>query len=137
MSRALSVKVATPKVITALETKLAKLKSDKANYGIARKQFEEAHSAWKNNLKTLYSTGEVAEVEVTGGWRVPNDKLAVQVTYYVDKSSVAERPTEPQAIGEWQFKEMVEDIENALNILRMTEDEYVNATTMKSIAKYL
>ena len=137
MSRALSVKVATPKVITALETKLAKLKSDKANYGIARKQFEEAHSAWKNNLKTLYTKGEVAEVETTGGWRVPNDKLAIQVTYYVDKSSVVDEPTAPDTMSDWQYKEMVEDIENALNILRMTEDEFVNATTMKSIAKYL
>jgi len=32
---------------------------------------------------------------------------------------------------------MVEEINNALNILKMTDEETVNASTMKSIAKYL
>lgn len=137
MARSISVKVATPKVINALETKLNTLKTNQANYGIARKAFEEAETAWNDKLKTLYSTGEVAQVQVTGGWRVPNDKLAIEVTYYVDKSVVEDKPEAPQSVSDWQFKEMVEDIENALSILRMTEDEFVNATTMKSIAKYL
>jgi len=46
-----------------------------------------------------------------------------------------ERTFEP--IREFQYKEIVDDITNALSILRMTDETTVNASTMKQIAKYL
>jgi hypothetical protein len=35
------------------------------------------------------------------------------------------------------YNEIVEDITNALTILKMTDEETVNASTMKQIARYL
>jgi hypothetical protein len=35
------------------------------------------------------------------------------------------------------YRETVEEINNALSILRMTDEETVNASTMKQIARYL
>jgi hypothetical protein len=50
-------------------------------------------------------------------------------------------PKEPErdftTIGKHSFDEMVEDIRNALSILKMTDEETVNASTMKTIARYL
>lgn len=50
-------------------------------------------------------------------------------------------PVEPErdyeTIAQWEYKQTVEEITNALSILRMTDEEVVNASTMKSIAKFL
>jgi len=50
-------------------------------------------------------------------------------------------PAEPEkdfeVIHTHTYKEMKEDITNALTILKMTDEETVNASTMKQIAKYL
>ncbi|MEI6153682.1 MAG: hypothetical protein WCQ90_06315, partial [Deltaproteobacteria bacterium] len=50
-------------------------------------------------------------------------------------------PAEPEkdyeVIHTHSYKEMKEDISNALTILKMTDEETVNASTMKQIAKYL
>jgi len=50
-------------------------------------------------------------------------------------------PTEPQkdfeSFHDWQYKEMVEEIENAIRILKMTDEEVVSTSTYNSIAKYL
>jgi hypothetical protein len=50
-------------------------------------------------------------------------------------------PAEPERdyeqIHQHNYREMKEDITNALTILKMTDEETVNASTMKQIAKYL
>ena len=50
-------------------------------------------------------------------------------------------PAEPEKdfeqIHQHSYREMKEDISNALTILKMTDEETVNASTMKQIAKYL
>ena len=55
--------------------------------------------------------------------------------------SSSELPTQPERefeqMAAWNYKEVCEEITNALSILRMTDEETVNASTMKSIAKYL
>ena len=50
-------------------------------------------------------------------------------------------PVEPEkdfeVVHTHQYREIKEDISNALTILKMTDEETVNASTMKQIAKYL
>jgi hypothetical protein len=38
---------------------------------------------------------------------------------------------------DYQYKEMTDEIENAIRILKMTEEETVSASTYNSIARYL
>jgi len=42
-----------------------------------------------------------------------------------------------EQMNQFTYKEIVQDIENALTILKMTDEETVNASTMKQIARYL
>jgi hypothetical protein len=50
-------------------------------------------------------------------------------------------PKEPERdftiMHQHTYNDMVEDITNALTILKMTDEETVNASTMKQIARYL
>ena len=56
-------------------------------------------------------------------------------------TNLAGFPVEPKRDFEVVYEHTVtsakEEITNALNILRMTDEEYVSASTMKSIASYL
>jgi hypothetical protein len=56
-------------------------------------------------------------------------------------AGIIELPAEPQkdfeSFHDWQYKEMVEEIENAIRILKMTDEEVVNTSTYNAIARYL
>jgi molecular chaperone GrpE (heat shock protein) len=51
--KAISVKIATPKVIKALETALAKLESDYASQEANEAKYEKARKAWQKEVSDL------------------------------------------------------------------------------------
>ena len=40
-------------------------------------------------------------------------------------------------MNDWQYREMVEELENAIRILKMTDEEVVSTSTYNAIARYL
>jgi hypothetical protein len=138
MSRAITVKVATPKVIKALEAKLEKTKTDFANQDRLEAEYQEQHKSWNESL-TKYAMSKLSEAKnIRTSYRAWNNTL--NIGFDVDTKG-AEFPDAPERnfvqIHRHIYEEMVEDITNALNILRMTDEETVNASTMKQIARYL
>jgi len=138
MSRAITVKVATPKVIKALETKLATLKTDKENEASNEAKFQKAMEKWRKEIGK-YAMANFAKAEnLRTNYRSWNKTLNVDFDLTVAEGDF---PAEPQrdftTIHDHTYREMVEEINNALNILKMTDEETVNASTMKQIARYL
>jgi hypothetical protein len=138
MARAISVKVATPKVIKALETKLATIKSDKENEASNEAKFQKAMEKWRKEIGK-YAIANFAKAEnLRTNYRSWSKTLNVDFDLTVAEGDF---PVEPQrdftTIHDHTYREMVEEITNALNILKMTDEEYVSASTMKSIASYL
>jgi hypothetical protein len=139
MARAITVKVATPKVINALETKLAQLESDYTNQETLEEQYQEARKAYFDSL-TAYALKHIA---LATNFRVAERNYGVKcVNIDFDVPQNLEGyPTEPnrefKTMAEYQYENAKSEITNALNILRMTDEETVNASTMKSIAQYL
>jgi len=138
MTRAITVKVATPKVIKALETKLATLKSDKENEASNEAKFQKAMEKWRKEIGK-YAIANFAKAEnLRTNYRSWNKTLNVDFDLTVAEGDF---PAEPQrdftTMHDHTYREIVEEINNALNILKMTDEETVNASTMKSIAKYL
>jgi hypothetical protein len=138
MARAISVKVATQKVITALESKLSSLDSELA----ASVAGEQAYQiAWKE-YQTQLADYAVANIAQATNFRTShrNYTNALNIDYDVP-DNLANFPVEPkrefEQVSEYTVKAAKEEITNALNILRMTDEEYVSASTMKSIASYL
>ena len=64
----------------------------------------------------------------------------INLDYDVNTTGV-DFPAEPildfTQMAQYEYKNATDEITNALNILRMTDEEVVNASTMKSIAQYL
>ena len=138
MSRAITVKVATPKVIKALETKLATLKSDKENEASNEAKFQKAMEKWKKEI-SAYAVANIKKAEnFRTNYRSWNNQLNIDFDITVSESEMPKQPERDfVTMHDHTYREMVEEINNALNILRMTDEETVNASTMKQIARYL
>jgi len=138
MSRQITVKVATTKVIKALETRLATLEKDYATQGANEAKHTKAVEAWRKEIgKWAIANFSKAE-NLRTNYRSWNNTLNVDFDIITKEGNF---PTEPEkdfeVVHTHQYREMKEDITNALTILKMTDEETVNASTMKQIAKYL
>ena len=138
MTRAITVKVATTKVIKALEARLATLENDYATQTAKEAKFGKAQEAWRKEI-AKWAIANFAKAEnLRTNYRSWNNTLNVDFDIITKESDF---PTEPEKdfeiIHQHSYREMKEDITNALTILKMTDEETVNASTMKQIARYL
>jgi hypothetical protein len=138
MSRAITVKVATPKVIKALETRLATLEKDYASQAVNEAKYEKAKEAWRKEIgKWAIANFSKAE-NLRTNYRQWNNTLNVDFDIITKEGNFPAEPEKDfETIHQHSYREMKEDITNALTILKMTDEETVNASTMKQIAKYL
>ena len=138
MTRAITVKVATPKVIKALEARLATLEKNYKEQTANEAKYTKAHEAWKKEIgKWAIANFSKAE-NLRTNYRSWNKNLNVDFDITVSEGQFPAEPEKDfEVIHTHQYKEMKEDITNALTILKMTDEETVNASTMKQIAKYL
>jgi hypothetical protein len=138
MARALTVKVATPKVIKALEAKLATIKKDKENEASNEAKFQKQYEAWKKEI-AKFAVAHISKAQnLRTNYREWNKCLNVDFDITVNAEDFpAEPKREFSQMADYRYNEIVEEITNALNILKMTDEETVNASTMKSIAQYL
>jgi len=138
MSRAITVKVATPKVIKALETKLATIKKEYAEQGANEAKYEKAREKWRKEVQEFAIANIKKAENFRTNYRSWNNSLNIDFDLTVSEKDL---PTEPQRdftiMHQHSYNEIVEDITNALTILKMTDEETVNASTMKQIARYL
>jgi hypothetical protein len=135
--KSINVKIATSKVIKALETKLAQIKKDKANQKINEERHTKALEKWQKEVGKLALTQITKAENLQVNLRY-NGRL--NVDFDLPKGSI-ELPAEPEkdfeSLNDWQYKEMVDEIENAIRILKMTDEETVSTSTYNTIARYL
>ena len=138
MSRAITVKVATPKVIKALETKLETIKKDKENEASNEAKFQKLNEKWKKEI-VAFAIANIKKAEnVRSNYRSWNNQLNIDFDITVSELDMPKQPERDfTTMHDHTYREMVEEINNALSILRMTDEETVNASTMKQIARYL
>ena len=136
--KAIQVKIATAKVIKALETKLAQLEKDYTSQEANEAKFQKAQEAWRKEIgKWAIANFSKAE-NLRTNYRQWNKTLNVDFDIIVSEKDF---PIEPEkdyeTIHQHTYREMKDEMENAIRILKMTDEETVNASTMKQIAKYL
>jgi hypothetical protein len=138
MSRAITVKVATPKVIKALETRLAQLEKDYATQADKEAKFGKLQEAWRKEIGAWAIKNFSKAENLRTNYRSWNNTLNVDFDIITKEGNFPAEPEKDfEIIHTHTYKEMKEDISNALTILKMTDEETVNASTMKQIAKYL
>jgi hypothetical protein len=138
MSRQITVKVATAKVIKALEASLAKLEKDYTSQEGNEAKYEKAKEVWRKEIGEWAIKNFSKSQNLRTSYRSYNNTLNVDFDIITKESSFPAEPEKDyEIIHQHTYREMKEDITNALTILKMTDEETVNASTMKQIAKYL
>ena len=136
--KAISVKIPTQRVIAGLEASLAKLEMDYATQGENERKHLVAYEAWKKQIGEWAIANFSKAENLRTNYRSWNNNLNVDFDI---TCKAGDFPAEPEkdfeVIHTHQYNEMKEDITNALTILKMTDEETVNASTMKQIARYL
>ena len=135
--KAISVKIATTKVIKALETKLAEINKNKANQKVNEEKFSKTQEKYNKEIAKLAVSAINKAEDLSAHTRYNGE---IYVNFNLPKGAI-DLPSEPEkdfdTYHEWQYKEMVDEIENAIRILKMTDEEVVSTSTYNAIARYL
>ena len=135
--KAISVKIATTKVIKALETKLAQLQKDKANQKVNEEKFSKAQEKYNKEVGKL-ALEKISKAEDLSAHTRYNGQINVSFTLPAGSIVLPDEPKKDfEVYHNWQYKEMVDEIENAIRILKMTDEETVSTSTYNAIARYL
>ena len=135
--KAINVKIATTKVIKALETKLAQLQKDKANQKSNEEKFDKAQRAYNKEVAKLALAQISKATDLSANVRY-NGVINVDFNLPSGTITLPEEPKKDfESFHEWQYKEMVEEIEKAIRILKMTDEVLVSTSTYNAIARYL
>lgn len=138
MTKGITVKLPTHKVVTALEAKLIAIKKDYANQETYEAKYQKAYAAWQKELTDFAIANVKKATNFRTNYRAWNSTLNIDYDVIVDEKDLPVCPERAwENMSSHTYKETVEEISNALSILRMTDELTVNASTMKQIAKYL
>ena len=137
--KSINVKIATAKVIKALESALVAKQNHKETYKIENEKYQKALAKWEKDVAGLVKSGtKPSKVRVSqkSHWR-ESDGYEVELSYDIPFEKVAQKPEQPETVHDWQLKAEIEEIENAIRILKMTDEETVSTSTYNSIARFL
>jgi hypothetical protein len=144
-ARSIAVRIKTEKVIASLEASLEKMRKEKESEKALKEKYDKDYEAWLEKVKkyalsmpkpkdtknvTVGSTHYHLRAEATNSYWV-------EVRHEVPADKVPPRPEQPTVISDWEYREAVDNIENALRLLRMTDQEEVSTGTYNKIAQYL
>ena len=136
-NQGINVKVPRAKVIKALEQALVKLETNYKNQAANEKKYETAYDKWREQVAKL-AAAKISKAENLRA--VPRYNGVINVEFDLPKDSV-NLPTAPEkdyeVMLEWQYKDTKEEIENAIRILNMCDDELISTATYGGISKYL
>ena len=138
MSRQITVKVATTKVIKALEARLATLENDYNTQTAKEAKFGKAQEAWRKEIGKWAIANFAKAENLRTNYRSWNNTLNVDFDIITKEGNFPAEPEKDfEVIHSHQYREMKEEMSNAIRILKMTDEELVSTSTYNAIARYL
>ena len=136
--KSISVKIATVKVIKALETRLAELEKNYATQGENEAKYAKAVEKWRKEVgKWAIENFSKAE-NLRTNYRSWNNTLNVDFDIITKEGNFPAEPEKDfEVVHTHTYNEQKEEITNAIRILKMTDEEVVNTSTYNAIARYL
>lgn len=133
-----TVKVLRTAVIEAIEETLNKLHEEYAMQESLEKEYQIAFEAWRNEILAFAIKNMDQAINIRTNYREWKDEVNIDFDIQGVKNNVSEEPTRQHTIiRSHEYKDTVADITKQLRILRMSNDEYVSASTLKSVGEYL
>jgi len=136
--RTINVKIPTVKVIKALETKLVEIKTNYAKQDELENKYEKAREKWQKDINKWAVDNFSKAENIRTNYRSWNTTLNVDFDLVCDVKDFPKEPErEYEVMHTHQYRDNVEEIENAIRILKLTDEEMVSTSTYNSIARYL
>ena len=137
-SKPISVKIATAKVIKALETKLAQINADFTKQDEYEAKYQKAVEKWQKEVGK-WAVGQISKAQnLRTNYRSWNKTLNVDFDLTCEENDFPKEPEKDfEVIHRHTYNEMKEELENAIRILKMTDEEVVSTSTYNAIARYL
>ena len=137
-AKAINVKIATPKIITALEASLAKLEADYATQEANEAKYMKAVEKWKADVFAFAMENVKKSFNLRTNYRSYNNTLNIDFDLTVSEKDM---PAEPERNFEYihasTYRESKKELSNAIRILKMTDEEVVSTSTYNAVAEYL
>lgn len=136
--KAISVKIPTQKVIKALEVRLAELESNYKTQDENEAKFQKKVEAWKKEV-AKWAVANFSKAEnLRTNYRSWNNTLNVDFDIVAKEGTFPAEPEKDfEVIHRHTYTEQKEEMENAIRILKMTDEEVVNTSTYNAVARYL
>ena len=136
--KAINVKIATTKVIQALETRLAELEANYKKQDENEAKYNKQIEAWKKEIGE-WAIGQFSKAEnLRTNYRSWNKTLNVDFDLTVNEGDFPAEPVKDfEVIHQHTYREQKDEMENAIRILKMTDEEVVSTSTYNAIARYL
>jgi hypothetical protein len=136
--KAISVKIATEKVIKALEDSVAKLESDYASQKEKEAKHEKAYDAYKKELINYAVANIEKAFNFRTSYRSYSNNLNIDFDVVVVESDLPVEPVRDyEVIGQYDYTSQKNEMQNAIRILKMTDEETVSTSTYQAVARYL
>ena len=137
-AKAINVKIATPKIIKALEASLAKLEADYATQEANEAKYMKAVEKWKADVFAFAMENVKKSFNLRTNYRSYNNTLNIDFDLTVSEKDM---PAEPERNFEYihasTYRESKKELSNAIRILKMTDEETVNTSTYNAVSEYL
>ena len=136
--RTISVKLPTAKVIVALQQALTKLELDYTSQDQAEAQYQKAAEKWRKDIQKWAIDNFSKAENIRTNYRSWSNTLNVDFDIMTEEGNF---PTEPmrdfETMNVHSYRDMKEEIANAIRILQLTDEQTVSTSTYNSIARYL
>ena len=136
--KAISVKIATTKVIKALEAKLVEIETAYKKQDENEAKYQKAFAKWQKEV-VKFALDNISKGEnVRTNYRSWNNMLNVDFDIKCDEKDFPKQPERDfETFHSHSYKSVKDEIENAIRILKMTDEEVVSTSTYNAIAQYL
>ena len=136
--KAISVKIPTQRVIAGLEASLAKLEMDYSSQEANEAKYQELYKAWQKELADFAIANFSKAENIRTNFRHWNKNLNIDFDITVVEGQFPAEPEKDfETIHQHSYREMKEEMSNAIRILKMTDEEVVNTSTYNAVARYL
>lgn len=136
--RTINVKIPTAKVIKALEDRLTVIKAEYKMQDELESKYQKAYAIWQKEI-IKYAMDNIAKAEnLRTNYRSWVKTMNVDFDLSISNKDFPQEPERThEVMNAHTYKDTVDEIENALRILKLTDDESVSTSTYNSIAQYL
>lgn len=137
----LNVKVRVEVLISHLEKAIAEREKRYAEQEKEQAKYEKEMLAYNAQIVKLVKSGKATVEEACLNhyhhYKQEKKRGYINATLSLPKTLVPTEPQRPENYYEHQYKHECDEIRQAIRVLKLTDDEFVSASTYASVAKYL